>query len=552
MSDTITINVDGKDVQVPPRVQLIEALRGPAQTETPAFCYHQDLKVAGNCRICLVEVEGPRGFALGISCHMQTAPGMKVRTQISSEKIVKLRKGVMEFLLVNHPLDCPICDKAGECTLQEHYMGQGKHESRLDDSVGKQYKGGADHRFVDSKGHERGGKKIDLGPSIVLDQERCIICTRCVRFMSDVAKSPQLDIAGRGDHAYLTTFPDEPLNHEYDLNTTDICPVGALTGKHFRFQQRVWMLKSVESIDPSDALGANLTIDYNISGSQGGKVWRLMPRRNPNVNKSWIANRTRMLYQQLAVNRLTDGKKAGVDCTIDEAQAAAVVALKNAKRVAIVASGHLTTEDNIAAMALAESLGAKAEVFGGSWLTVGKADGIALSGDPVANRKGVTLLSIKDNLDELVAKAKEFDALVVVGHDLWAANADKAAKLEVIPTRIVLSSWVDQTVAKATIAIGIRAWAEVRGSMVNVNGVVQLLQACPVVPNSQLEAAWSVLVGLSSAGTKALSWTSEVDAWKAAQARVPQFAGMTYRSIGPMGCSIDQNVAAQQPVTAGA
>jgi NADH-quinone oxidoreductase subunit G len=340
----------------------------------------------------------------------------------------------------------------------------------------------------------------------------------------------------------LTTFPDEPLNHEYDLNTTDICPVGALTGKHFRFQQRVWMLKSVESIDPSDALGANLTIDYNISGSQGGKVWRLMPRRNPNVNKSWIANRTRMLYQQLAVNRLTDGKKAGVDCTIDEAQAAAVVALKSAKRVAIVTSGHLTTEDNIAALALAESLGAKAEVFGGSWLTVGKADGIALSGDPVANRKGVTLLGIKDN----------FDALVVVGHDLWAANADKAAKLEVIPTRIVLSSWVDQTVAKATIAIGIRAWAEVRGSMVNINGVVQLLQACPVVPNSQLEAAWSVLVGLSSAGTKALSWTSEVDAWKAVQARVPQFAGMTYRSIGPMGCSIDQNVAAQQPVTAGA
>ena len=552
MSDTITINVDGKDVQVPPRVQLIEALRGPAQTETPAFCYHQDLKVAGNCRICLVEVEGPRGFALGISCHMQTAPGMKVRTQVSSEKIVKLRKGVMEFLLVNHPLDCPICDKAGECTLQEHYMGQGKHESRLDDSVSKQYKGGADHRFVDSKGHERGGKKIDLGPSIVLDQERCIICTRCVRFMSDVAKSPQLDIAGRGDHAYLTTFPNEPLNHEYDLNTTDICPVGALTGKHFRFQQRVWMLKSVESIDPSDALGANLTIDYNISGSQGGKVWRLMPRRNPNVNKSWIANRTRMLYQQLAVNRLTDGKKAGVDCTIDEAQAAAAVALRSAKRVAIVTSGHMTTEDNIAAMALAESLGAKAEVFGGSWLTVGKADGIALSGDPVANRKGVTLLGIKDNLDELVAQAKEFDALVVVGHDLWAANPAKAAKLEVIPTRIVLSSWVDHTVAKASIAIGIRAWAEVRGSMVNINGVVQLLQACPVVPNSQLEPAWSVLVGLSSAGTKALSWTSEVDAWKAAQVRVPQFAGMTYRSIGPMGCSIDQNVAAQQPVTAGA
>lgn len=551
MSDTITINVDGKDVQVPPRTQLIEALRGPAKTDTPAFCYHQDLKVAGNCRICLVEVEGPRGFALGISCHLQTAPGMKVRTQVSSEKIVKLRKGVMEFLLVNHPLDCPICDKAGECTLQEHYMGQGKHESRLDDAVGKQYKGGADHRFLDSKGNERGGKKIDLGPSIVLDQERCIICTRCVRFMSDVAKSPQLDIAGRGDHAYLTTFPDEPLNHEYDLNTADICPVGALTGKHFRFQQRVWMLKSVESIDPSDSLGANLTIDYNMSGSEGGKVWRLMPRRNPDVNKSWIANRTRLLYQNLAVNRLTDGKKAGGDCTIEDATIAAVAALKGAKKIAIVASGHLTTEDNAAVLALAESLGGKAEVFGGSWLTVGKADGIALSGDPVANRKGVELLGIKDNLDDLVAKAKDFDVLLVAGNDLWSASAEKAAKLEVIPTRIALSAWVDATVAKATIAIGIRAWAEVRGSMVNCNGRVQLLQACPVVPNSQLEAAWSVLTALSKAAAKPLTWASEVDGWKSAQARGPAFAGMTYRSIGPMGQQVALSTTAVQPVAAG-
>jgi NADH-quinone oxidoreductase subunit G len=186
-------------------------------------------------------------------------------------------------------------------------------------------------------------------------------------------------------------------------------------------------------------------------------------------------------------------------------------------------------------------------VFGGSWLTVGKADGIALSGDPVANRKGVELLGIKDNLDELVAKAKDFDVLLVAGNDLWSANVDKAAKLEVIPTRIALTSWVDATVAKSTIAIGIRAWAEVRGSMVNCNGRVQLLQACPVVPNAQLEAAWSVLAVLSKAGTKPVTWASEVDAWKSAQARSAAFAGLSYRSIGPMG----QQIAAAQPVAAG-
>jgi NADH-quinone oxidoreductase subunit G len=532
MADLITINVDGKDVQVPAKIQLIEALRTYARTETPAFCYHQDLKVAGNCRICLVEVDGPRGFALAISCHMQTAPGMKVRTQVSSEKIVKLRKGVMEFLLVNHPLDCPICDKAGECTLQEHYMGQGRHESRLDDATGKQYKGGADYRFIDAKGQDRGGKMIDLGPTIVLDQERCIICTRCVRFMDDVAKSPQLDIAGRGDHAYITTFPGEPLDHAYDLNTTDICPVGALTAKHFRFQQRAWLLKSVESIDPSDALGANLVIEYN-----NGRVWRLMPRRNPEVNKSWIANSTRMLYQDLARNRLTDGKLNGADTTLASALASALAALKAGKRVALVASGHLTSEDNAALLALCASLPGQSEVFGGSWLPVGKSDGIARSGDPVANRKGVALLGIPDNLDALAGRAKEFDVLVVVGHDLWGAAAAKAAALESIPTRIVLSSWVDASVAKATIAIGIRAWAEVRGSMVNINGRVQLLQACPVVPNAELEPAWKVLAQLSAAG-KPFSWSSEIDGWKAIQARVPQLASLSYRSIGPSGAII--------------
>jgi NADH-quinone oxidoreductase subunit G len=467
---------------------------------------------------------------------MQTAPAMQVRTQISSEKVQKARKGVMEFLLVNHPLDCPICDKAGECTLQEHYMGQGRHESRLPDDAGKQYKGGADFRFTDAKGVERGGKKIDLGETIILDQERCILCSRCVRFMDEVAKSPQLSIAGRGDHAYITTFPGKPLTHGYDLNVTDICPVGALTGKHFRFQQRVWTLKSVDSIDPSDALGANLTVEFSYSGgSNGGRVCRIMPRRNPDVNKSWIANRTRLLYQQLAVNRLTDAKAGGRDVTLADGIAAAKAALAGAKKVALVASGHATIEDNAALLALADALGGKAEVFSGSWLPVGTPDGIALSGDPVANRAGLGLLGLADNLDQLAARAGEFDALLVLGHDLWAAPGGRAAALERIPTRIVLAAWNDATVAKATVAVGVRAWAEVRGTMVNCQGRIQLMQACPVVPNADLEPAWRVLAGLAGQ-----SWVSENDAFKAAQARSPRLAGITYRAIGPMGLVVPQ------------
>ncbi|MCK6488164.1 MAG: 2Fe-2S iron-sulfur cluster-binding protein [Planctomycetes bacterium] len=530
MADLITIAVDGRDVQVPARIPLIEALRHWAKVETPAFCYHEDLKVAGNCRICLIEFEGPRGWQLGISCHMQTAPNLKVRTQVSSPGVVKARKGVMEFLLVNHPLDCPVCDKAGECTLQDNYMSQGRHESRLRDEVGKVYKGGADHRFTDTKGGDRGGKRIDLGPSIILDQERCIVCTRCVRFMRDVAGSEQLGVVGRGDHAYLTTFPGQPLDHAYDLCTTDVCPVGALTGKHFRFQQRVWNLKTVESIDPSDALGANLTIEYSFPGAQGARVWRLMPRRNPEVNKSWLANRSRLLYQQLASNRLGDGKVAGADVPLDDAVAAAAKALAGARRIALVASGHATLEDNAALLALKDALGERAEVFGGSWLAVGKPDGIALSGDPVANRAGLRLLGIPDNLDLLAQRAGEFDLLLSVQHDLWAADPAKAAALAAIPARLVLASWQDATVAQATIAIGVRCWAEARGTMVNCQERIQVLGACPVLPNPALEPAWQVLARLAG-----LSWSGEAEAFKAAQARSPRLAGLSYRAIGPQG-----------------
>jgi NADH-quinone oxidoreductase subunit G len=537
MSDKITINVDGKDYQVNPNQQLIEAL-SEIGIYTPTFCYHPDLKVAGNCRICLVEIEGPRGFGYDISCHRRPAPGMKVRTQMGSEKVVWARKSVMELLLVNHPLDCPICDKAGECTLQEHYMNSGRHESRLDDEVGKQYKGGADHRFIDTKGEDRGGKAIDLGPTVVLDQERCILCDRCVRFMRDVAGEEQLYIAARGDHAYLTTFPGEQLKHEYDLNTTDICPVGALTGKHFRFQQRVWMLKKIESIAPDDSLGANITVEYN-----NGKVWRLMPRRNPDVNKSWISNSTRLLYERLDKNRLAEATVAGSPSPIDRALVAAGDALKKARRIAIVASGHQTVEDNAAALELAATLGGRATVFGGSWLKVGVPDKIARSNDPVANRKGLQLLGIPDNLDQLVDQAKDYDCLLVIGHDLWSADPAKAAKLDVIPSRIVLASWKDASAAKATIAIGIRCWAEVRGTMVNCNGRVQMLNACPVVPNVALEPAWQVLSRLASFASKPLPWLSEADAWKSAVSRVPQFTGMNYRTIGPMGQQITEAAA---------
>jgi len=320
-----------------------------------------------------------------------------------------------------------------------------------------------------------------------------------------------------------------PLDHAYDLNVTDICPVGALTAKHFRFQSRVWFLKKTDSVVPDDSLGANVTIDHH-----EGKVARLMPRRNAAVNKSWISNASRLTYQALSENRLVRGRADGHDIALEEAFAKAGQILSKARKVALVASGHLTNEDNAGLLALAAHLGAKAEVFGGSWLAVGTPDGIARSGDPVANRKGVSLLGIQDNLDELARRAGEFDVLLVAHNDLWGAAPEKARSLEAIAQRIVLSPWTNASTAKATLSIGIRAWAEVRGTMVNCNGRIQLLQAAPVAPDERLEPAWQLLSRLSGE-----RWSSEVDAWKAAQAKVPAFAALTYRTIGRQGQQLE-------------
>ena len=201
----------------------------------------------------------------------------------------------------------------------------------------------------------------------------------------------------------------------------------------------------------------------------------------------------------------------------------------------MVTSGHATTEDNAAILALADALGDKAEVFGGSWLSVGTGDGIARSGDPVGNRKALELLGVADNLDDLAARAGEFDAAVIVAHDLWGIDSDKAAKLEAISQRIVLGSWNDETFKKATIGIATRSWAEVRGTFINCNDRVQLLNACPVCPNPGMDPAWQAIVRLSAAAGAPLPWINEIDAWKSAKARVPALDGVTYRSIGPMG-----------------
>ena len=508
-SPKVEIFVDDKAVMVPGDTNLLEALKAVG-IETPHVCYHPFLPVSGNCRQCLVEQEGPRGRMLVIACYTPVAPGMKIYTPASSARVKNARKATQEFMLVNHPLDCPICDKAGECTLQENYMEAGQNESRMRPEYGKNYHGNPAHQFVDAKGQVRGGKHVDLGPRVLLDEERCVQCDRCVRFMRTVAGSEQLQLAGRADHTYITTFPGEKLDHEYDLCVTDVCPVGAMTAKYFRFQKRVWLLSHTPTVSMDDSLGANIWLDH-----ADGRIYRVMPRCNPEVNRSWLSNTSRLAFQNFDKNRLP-------------AMDVHTPAFGSGK-VALVAGGTCTMEDLAAIRMLKDSLGDRAEIFGGSLLKVGTPDGIAMSGDPVANRAGMKLMGFADVAD-FMKRASEFETLVTVNADLFGEDPAASSVLEKINCRVALTPFDDATAKKATIAIGVRHWSEVQGTMVNSLNILQKLNACPVCPDEKLEPAFQVLSKF--AGCKL---QSAVEAFKKVGEYASALAGLTYDTIKSTG-----------------
>ena len=266
------LTIDGKEVEVEPGTTVIRAAE-KAGIFIPRYCWHPGLTIAGNCRMCLVEIE--KMPKLVISCSTQTADGMVVRT--TSPKVKEAQDAILEFLLINHPLDCPICDQAGECKLQEFAYDYGPARSR----------------FLEEKVHKP--KAVNIGRNIVFDGERCIVCTRCVRFCQEVSKTGELTVAHRGDHVTIETFPGMALDNAYSGNTVDLCPVGALTLKQFRFQQRVWFLKDVPSVCAGCARGCNV-----LDGISKGRILRITPRENQDVNRWWICDEGRLSYEKLS------------------------------------------------------------------------------------------------------------------------------------------------------------------------------------------------------------------------------------------------------------
>src|SRR5204863_2639645 len=269
------VTIDGQEIEVAPGTTILQACQ-QAGVEIPHFCYHERLMIAGNCRMCLVEVEkSPKPVA---SCAMPVAEGNVIQTQ--SEKAKKARHGVMEMLLLNHPLDCPICDQGGECDLQDQAMAYGYDRGRYEENK----------RAVSDK---------DFGPLVATSITRCIHCTRCIRFLTEIAGVEELGATGRGEDMEISTYIERALSSELSANIIDLCPVGALTSKPYAFVARPWELDKTDSVDVLDAVGSNIRID-----SRGREVLRVLPRLNEAVNEEWISDKTRFACDGLVRQRL--------------------------------------------------------------------------------------------------------------------------------------------------------------------------------------------------------------------------------------------------------
>ncbi len=329
------LTIDDVEIEVEAGLTVLQACE-LAGKEIPRFCYHERLSVAGNCRMCLVEMErAPKPIA---SCAMPVGDGMVIRTE--TELVQKAREGVMEFLLINHPLDCPICDQGGECDLQDQAMGFGRDKSRFLESK----------RAVDEK---------YLGPLVSTIMTRCIHCTRCIRFATEIAGVPELGATGRGEHMEVGTYVEKALTSELSGNIVDLCPVGALTSKPYAFTARSWELKKTESIDVMDALGSNIRVD-----TRGPEVMRILPRNNDDVNEEWISDKTRHACDGLKRQRLDrpyvrkDGKLVAVDWDEALSVAGEKLAAASGDKIAAIAGDLADCESMLALKDLMEGLGA--------------------------------------------------------------------------------------------------------------------------------------------------------------------------------------------------
>ncbi len=537
----VNVQIDGNWIQVPRGTRMIEACK-IAEEEVPHYCYHPKLSSPGNCRMCLVQMGMPPRPAPGeepsygddgyqeigwmprpvIACANTVAENMGIRT--SGELVEKCREGVMEFLLINHPLDCPICDQAGECRLQEFSVEHGKGESRFkEDKVKKP-------------------KNVKIGPRIRLDDERCIMCSRCIRFMDEVADEPVLGFAERGTHTTVGIFPGQELTNNYGLNTVDLCPVGALTSNDFRFQMRTWFLKETDSIDTNCGTGSNITI-----WTRGNKVFRITPRQNDDVNSCWMPDSHRLNYIcPTDEDRLTACliKADGVheETCWENALEASADALKqfDASEIAVIASARQTNEELFMMRTLAAELGCE------NLSMVARdqqSDGMLISSDANPNTTGAKLIlqngnpagSLSNILEAI--RGGSIKAIIVASENLLEEagfSEDDLATLELI---ISIHSRANATAQASDIVLAGASPTEKRGSMVNVTGRLQKLNAA-CIPPGDARCDWEAIrdLVLALSGEPQEEAPQSIDALsKIIAASIPEFEGKHLAAISNLG-----------------
>ena len=521
----VRLTIDGKAAQVPAGTNVLEAAKSVG-IRVPNFCYHPDLEWEGSCRMCLVSIKGrPK---LTASCCEPVGEGMEV--EFGSETAEAARRAQLEFLLINHPLDCPICDQAGECKLQDYYVEHGRYASRMPRNL---------------KFHKE--KVVDLGERIVLDKERCVLCSRCVRFTRDVSGSHALQFFTRGVTTEIGTENDQPITgDDYIGNVVDICPVGALTSKDFRFRQRVWFLKSAESVCAHCSTGCNIRVD-----SKDGQIYRFVPRRNPEVNRSWICDAGRDSYKLVqGDDRLRrpllrrGGEAAGVPW--EEALAAVAEAIQaSTGSAAAVASPRASTETLFAFKRFAAK-GLKTQwldyrVDGSHAKTEERADSILRRSDPHPNNTGCRLLGLESaaGVDGILqaCESGKVKLLYLLGPELLQRHPDAKRVRDALARveQVVVHATHDGAgLELATIVLPDAPHTETAGTFVNFEGRVQRFQPAHP-PRSGAVPALRVLGELGRRVGADVPAGPPEKIFDALAAEEPAFRSLTFEQIGRFG-----------------
>jgi NADH-quinone oxidoreductase subunit G len=522
-----TFKLDGREIPFEKGDTIIRAAHRMG-IDIPHYCWHPGLSVAANCRMCLVEIAPPPGqrpLSLDIlkwdaekndyvvaqkpklqpACQVAVAENMEVKSESSSEA-EKARATVQELLLLNHPVDCPICDQAGECRLQDYWL---EHQ-------------GTKKRMRDEPIHKPKG--VVFGPTIVYDAERCIVCTRCVRFTAEIAKDAVLDERQRGNLTEIVVAPGRALDHDYTLMTEHVCPVGALTSSDFRFKARVWFLRSARTICTGCATGCNAYLDYD---PRSMTPHRHRPRDNMAVNQYWMCDEGMLSYDRVVENRLLDPRVGGKPATLDGALAEAKKRFAGVSpdSIAIVLSAQHSNEDNFALVELARTfMGAKNFFLSGK--PKGKGDDILMHQDKNPNTAGARkLLPQVRPFEQLLegVLGGSFTHVIALGADMPGAPELIEAPFGKVATLVTIASHDGPLVRRAHVALPACTWAETEGTFVNSRGMAQKSERA-IDPKGQARPAWELVSRVGEALGYATHWRKLKDVRRAME---PETAAAT-------------------------